>query len=512
LTHKADAARTAKGTLGFVVQSSANSLLGLLLFATLARFITKSEMGVYAALSFSIALFQVVGILGLNTAGTRFIAKLLAERERSAASAVARKIILISLGSGGVLALAHYALAPQFSFLMSQTPDFAWYFAAASMVILVHVPMLAFEGLMQGVQEYGRLATLRMLAQLVRILVSVWLLLNGWGLIGMVVGWTILGLVMVFCAVPFLGFHLDLRVGSYALAPVFKYSLPMLGASLVAFFSNSVDIFVVMTQGSPADLGVYNVAVTASGALTTILIASATATLLPAMSACFGSGGAAAVERVFHRSTRYLSLLYIPAALGLASLAWPVIWVMGGTPYRDSILPLATISISFLAYSLSTPLTITLQAIGETKRVLFVVLEATVVGSLTTVVLFPIFGIEGAALGRASLFATTLVMSFYESRKAFKPRFDLNVLWKSVVASLLMALVVYFVGSLGATAISIPVGVFLGAVIYLTMLRFLKAVKPEDIRVLNEVLLSRLGRLSGPMERVITRLLIQTGS
>jgi hypothetical protein len=75
-----------------------------------------------------------------------------------------------------------------------------------------------------------------------------------------------------------------------------------------------------------------------------------------------------------------------------------------------------------------------------------------------------------------------------------------------------MALAVYFVGSLGAAAISIPAGVFLGAVIYLLMLRVLKAVKPEDVRVLSGVLLSRLGRLSGPMERVITRLLIQTES
>ena len=45
---KADAVRAARGTLGFVVQNSANSLLGLLLFAVFARFVTKSEMGVYA--------------------------------------------------------------------------------------------------------------------------------------------------------------------------------------------------------------------------------------------------------------------------------------------------------------------------------------------------------------------------------------------------------------------------------------------------------------------------------
>jgi len=90
--------------------------------------------------------------------------------------------------------------------------------------------------------------------------------------------------------------------------------------------------------------------------------------------------------------------------------------------------------------------------------------------------------------------------------------FDLSALWKSTLASLLMASAVYSIGSLDAAAISIPAGVFLGGVIYLMILRFLRAVKPEDMRVLSEVLLSRLGRLSGPMERAITRLLIQTES
>jgi len=509
---KADATRTAKGTLGFIVQTSANSLLGLLLFAVMARFITKSEMGAYAGFSFSIALFQTVGVLGLNAAGPRFVAKMLAEGERSSASAIARKIVLISLGAGGVMAFTHYVLAPRFSFLISQTLDFAQYFATASIVVLVFVPMLVLEGLMQGVQEYGRLATLRVIAQVVRIVVSVWLLFSGLGLIGMIVGWTILGLIVVFSSVPFLRFHLDLGFGSYPLGPILKYSFPMLGASLVGFFSSTVDIFVVMIRGSPTDLGVYNVAVTASGALTTILISSASATLLPAMSAYFGSGGLAAVERVFHRSTRYLSLLYTPAAFGLASLAWPVVWIMGGPAYRDSIPSLVIISVSFLAYSLSTPLTIALQAVGETKRVLLVMLKATVVGSLTTLLLFPVFGIEGAALGRATLFTSTLVIGLYEARKVFKTMFDLGALWKSVVASLLMALAVYSIGSLGAAAISIPAGVFLGAAIYLMMLRFLKAAKPEDIRILSELLLSKLGRLSGHMERVITRLLVPTGS
>ncbi|MEM3005039.1 MAG: oligosaccharide flippase family protein, partial [Candidatus Bathyarchaeia archaeon] len=403
---KADAAKTARGALGFVVQNSANSLLGLLLFAVFARFVTKSEMGVYAGFSFTVTLFQTLGILGLNVAAPRFVAKLLAEGKRGAASAAARTILLLSLGSGAVLASIHYLLASRFSFLLSETPDYTPHFTVASAVVLVFVPMLVLEGLMQGVQEYGRLATLRVAAQVVRIVVSIWLLLNGWGLIGMILGWTTLGLLVAVCSVLFLGHHLDLGSGICPPSSILRYSLPLLGAALVAFLSSNIDIFIVMTRGSPADLGAYNVAVTASGALTTIVIASASATLLPAMSAHFGADGLAGVEKVFYKSTRYLTLLCTPAALGLASLAWPAIWIMGGPAYRDSVPSLAIISIAFLAYVLSTPVMISLQAVGETGRVLVVAAAATAVCSLVTAALFPILGIEGAALGRASLFAS----------------------------------------------------------------------------------------------------------
>ena len=508
MSFRVDASKTARGTLGFVVQNSANSLLGLLLFAIFARFVTKGEMGVYAGFSFTSTLFQSLAVLGLNFAGPRFVAKLLAEGDRLGASAVARKIMLVSLGAGGALALTHCLLAPQFSLLLSQTYNFTEFFVAASGMVLVIVPMLVVEGLMQGVQEYGRLATLKMVAQFLRVLVSVWLLLGGWGLFGMIAGWIILGVTVLLGSTILLSLHLDLAGGSYPLDPIFKYSIPMLAAGLVSFLSNSVDIFIVMTYGSPADLGTYNVAVTASGALVTILVVSATATLLPTTSACFGAGGFGAVERVFYKSTRYLALLYTPAALGLASLAWPVVWFMGGPAYRDSTLPLAIISLSFLAYSLSTPLTVSLQAVGETKRVLKIVLGGVAAGSLTAAALFPVLGILGAALGRVCLFTATLLVGLYETKKVFKPKFDLDALWKSVLASSVMAASVYLVASRGASTTTIPLGVLLGGVLYILMLRLLRAVRPEDIRVLSEVLLAKLGRFSKPLERLAERLLV----
>ncbi|MEM4251213.1 MAG: oligosaccharide flippase family protein, partial [Candidatus Bathyarchaeia archaeon] len=346
---KADAAKTARGALGFVVQNSANSLLGLLLFAVFARFVTKSEMGVYAGFSFTVTLFQTLGILGLNVAAPRFVAKLLAEGKRGAASAAARTILLLSLGSGAVLASIHYLLASRFSFLLSETPDYTPHFTVASAVVLVFVPMLVLEGLMQGVQEYGRLATLRVAAQVVRIVVSIWLLLNGWGLIGMILGWTTLGLLVAVCSVLFLGHHLDLGSGICPPSSILRYSLPLLGAALVVFLSNNIDIFVVMTQGSPSDLGAYNVAVTAYGVLGSAP-GAVSGTLFPYYSHLYPGNSTSSstkdLEYAVRKASRYVSFLTIPLAVGLAATALPAATLLAGNIYSDSAYPLAILSIS----------------------------------------------------------------------------------------------------------------------------------------------------------------------
>ncbi|MGQ9543321.1 MAG: oligosaccharide flippase family protein [Candidatus Bathyarchaeia archaeon] len=499
MTYRADAARTVKGTLGFIVQSSTNSLLGLVLFAIFARFVSKGEMGAYAGLTFTVTLMQLAGVFGMNTAATRFTAKLLAEGEKVEASGVARTILTTSTLLGGLFSLIHYLLAPHFSYFMSQSYEYTGFFQAASIIILIYTPLLVIEGLMQGVQEYWRLAMLRVIGQVFRLPVCVWLFTSGWGAYGMIVGWSVLGSIMILGALPMLRYHLDLTSGGCDLKPILKYSIPVMGAGLATYLSSSVDIFIVMSYGSPEDLGAYNVALAASGALTTILVASATATMLPATSAVYGATSVKGVDKVFYKASRYLALLFTPASFGLASLAWPVILIMGGASYKESTGPLIVMSLTFLIYALSTPAIISLTAIGETGKVLKVTLASVIVGSATAALSYPIYGITGAALGRTCLSLCTLIFGIHQARKVFNPRFDLEALTKSLSASIVMALTVYLATSNLNSVTAVPAGIMVGVTTYLVMLRATRAVRCEDLRVLGEIVSSKAWRFSEPL-------------
>ncbi|MEM3380888.1 MAG: polysaccharide biosynthesis C-terminal domain-containing protein, partial [Candidatus Bathyarchaeia archaeon] len=105
----------------------------------------------------------------------------------------------------------------------------------------------------------------------------------------------------------------------------------------------------------------------------------------------------------------------------------------------------------------------------------------------------------GAALGRACLSICTLTFGFHQARKVFSPRFDLEALAKSLLASIIMAFTVYVVTSNLSSILSMPIGVMVGVTIYVMMLRFTRAVKDEDLRVLSGAISSKAWRFSEPI-------------
>jgi len=187
------AVKTARGSVELIGQGMANIFLRLFFFIVLARMISKAEMGVYAALNMSYSLFQIIGSLGLNFAAARFVPKFLAEGNGRDASAVARRLIEISVASGIALTFIFYVSAPYLSFGLTKSLDYLEVFQVCSFVVLTVVPMIVLDVLLRGVQEFGRLAIVRVLGQILKMAISLPLLLLGYGLYDLAAGLTTLG-------------------------------------------------------------------------------------------------------------------------------------------------------------------------------------------------------------------------------------------------------------------------------------------------------------------------------
>jgi len=457
----------------------------------LARHTTKIEMGVYAGFSFTYSLFQTVGALGLNVAAVRFVAKLWAEKHVEEASAAAKTVIENVVMSAIALSVVYYLCAPYFSLISGGTFDYFHLFRAASLAVLVTIPSLVVEGLLQGIQEFGKLVIIRVGAQAVRIAVSTWLLLSGYGLMAVVAGWLMFGSILTLFPIPFIVRHINLR-GSYPFKPILTYSLPLLGSSVLLFSSHYVDLFMIMVYGTPTELGAYNVVITASGVLTLVIIGPLITTLLPAMARSCGTGGTVAVERAFFKATRYVALIYAPAACGLAALAPEAISLMAGASYLEAVVPLVIISISSLAFAFANLIAVALQAVAETARVFRMTIVAVVADAAVCFILIPRMGMVSGSVGRAIFFLVMLGGGIYEARTVLNLKFDVEAAWKFTLASIAMATSIVLSRSWCPLWTFFPLYIGLGLLAYVLALRGLRAVREEDFRMTQRMTTKRL--------------------
>jgi len=109
--------------------------------------------------------------------------------------------------------------------------------------------------------------------------------------------------------------------------------------------------------------------------------------------------------------------------------------------------------------------------------------------------LVPLTGVRGAAVlrGFAMVLSLALMLIVLKRMKLFAVAFDFEALWKSWAASSVMAVAVLGSQFFLYSKYLLPLYVLLGGVVYLVMLRFLRAVKAHDVRLIRALFSGRLG-------------------
>jgi succinoglycan exporter len=488
--------RAVRGSLSFSVQNGVNSLLGTAFFMLLARMITKTDMGVLATLGFTYTLFQTLGFLGLNVAAARYIPKLQAEGKNGASAA--KSIIQLAVASAASMTLIYAILAPQFSLLLAGMGDYKLAFGIASFVVSAGIIGTVVDAVMQGIQEYQKLAIVRVLAQIARIVVSVALLLLGYGLVAVLTGWVVSWLSLSLMCLPIISKRLSPESEeTYPHREIMQYSSPLMASQLLLLASNWIDICIVMIYVKAPELGAYNVAITASGLLGALILTPITSTLLPTISQIYGENGS--IKQALTKATRYIALLYMPAAFGLTALAAPAIRLLAGAAYGESVVPLAIISVASITHALALPIITVLQTIGDTVKVFKITTIAVIADVATCLSLIPVTGVVGASIGRCSLFLFTLIYATYEARKVIAIKFDKEAAWKAILASTIMAAPLFILQKWNSSIIVLPGYIILGAATYLLAIKALKGINGEDFSLLEQALPRRLKWIMKPV-------------
>ena len=487
------------GALSF--QSILNTLLGLVFFMFFARVVSKADMGVYGGVMLVWNALSILGGLGLVFAASHFIPYFYGRSQYGGVLKTSKYILLVSLTSSTALCVVLGVYAENFSILLFGSVKYAYLFLVTGFLSFTTVLGNVFDGFLRGLQRFGSLALYRFLAQLSRVTVSIGLLLLGLGVLAIFLGWivfyvafTVLASILTFKLlhrrIIKLSGNSSPEEDPFSFKTLFGFSLPMMVYGFVTYLSDSVDRFVVLGFLGTESLGVYTVVLTAVSSLTLAFASPLLATMIPGMSESYGRFGAGNLSSMFKLSTRYASLIFIPACFGLAVLSPLAVRVVAGLKYiGEASTPLSIISLGLILYIFSILLISTLTALGKTLKVALAVLLASLAELGFSLLLTPRFGVVGASLSRILMYACMLSLLTVLASKTVQILFDKDALKKSLTASTIMFFALFsFSSYTGYNLILLPIYIILGGTVYLIMLGLLKTLTIADLKLLAKLL------------------------
>jgi len=509
LTNLRPTARVARGATYLFAQGFFNAIVGLIYFIILTHAVSTEEMGVFALLSFILAIAQVFGTFALPSAAVKYIAQHLAENDTEKAKAVVTRVLQVGLLASAVSFLLLFILAEPMSSLIFGNVSYALLIRLIALCSLFTILNLETTSFLQGIQRMRDVALIGLAYTLISTSVGVCLLYYGWRLYAVVIGWLAGFLITSVAGLILTAKYLGVFGKPYSIKPLWNFSLPLYVSGGISFWVGWIDQLLLVsymsllygTTVAQRILGVYYVAIRAS-TVPSLFSSSIITALFPQLSELYAQQGLNSLKDAFRVSARYSVLIGFPLIVGLAALAYPVIILVAGWQYIEATDPLIIISIAALVGTL-----------GVAISPILLTLERTRIASLLAVVsvglnfflsysalAFLRLGMVGTAWARTLASIIGLVLSLYALTRYVPVSFDKEAIWKASVASALLVVAIvgldlvrmFFSPSsyhfLEFRLHLLPIYVAVGALAYFASLVGLRAIKKRDVELIYEYL------------------------
>jgi O-antigen/teichoic acid export membrane protein len=369
---------------------------------------------------------------------------------------------------------------------------------------------------LQGLQRMREVSIISMVYTLIHVPLSIFLLLVGLRLYAVVLGWVI-GLAIITSAGLALSVrYLGLTSKLYPLRPLLRFSLPLYFSGSISYFVNWVDQLVLASFTSLKTLGIYYVAVRASVVPTLFSSAIVTA-LLPLLSELYTTQGISSLRDAFRVSVRYAVLIGFPLILGVAVLAYPTIILLAGVQYAEAAVPLIIISFSAIVGTFGIAIGPILLTLERTKIVSVLSLISVAINLLFSYFALAVMHLEmvGTAWARTFSAIALLCLNLYVVSRYVPISFEKEAVWKASAASALMVLAIagfdlirmilspseyqFLVFRLHL----LPVYIVVGALAYFAAIVLLKAMKKQDLELIQEYLPHKLKWVADWLRRIV---------
>lgn len=488
MTSESSRQKFAKDIIVIAVTNFLVALRRLALLPIITKTLGAHDYGIWAQINVTLGLLMSFAQLGLTQAMVRFLA---GEKNREQ----------IQDGFHSVLSLVFLAtLVVSLLFIIFADFIATAFFGGATpivrltgVIILLHSLSWVYFSLLRTLLQMRMHSFLTVVGVYGELGIIIYLVLSGHGLLSVVVSVLIVKAILLFI----LFFLIKSRIGIkrphfLRTREYLNFGLPTIPRGMAAWALSSSDRYVIAYFLGVTSVGIYS----AGYGLGSIPIVAGSVlgfVLTPTVSKLYDEGRMSEVKTHLSYSLKYSLALAIPFVFGAALLGKQMLRVFS-TPEIASqgylIVPLIALGTLFVCTH--GVLEQILVLVKKTRIMGVAWLVAAPVNLLLNILIVPYMGILGAAITTAFAYLLALGITTYYSLKEFRFNIEWSFVFKSLIASVIMSLLVWWFDPV--TTFEVIIVVAGGIIVYTTSLVLMKGFKKEEIRFLRRLFQRTKGR------------------
>jgi stage V sporulation protein B len=443
------------------------------------------------------------------------------------------KLIIVM---GFLLSVAIFILAKPLALGVFHKPEAIIPFQAVALITPFSVITGEFKGVFQGFYQMSNLVITKAFEQSFMIIFAVLLILANFYVAGAVIG-TAIGYAVAGVAafILFRKYVWKLIKGtkrrSRRLNPpnsfdeaftfikelrlvkkLLLFSVPVVFSSLGELFMYDVGTWIIGIY-LPAQFVGYYAAASPIARLPLIISMSVATAVLPATSAALSVNNRDLIETYINQAYRYVTIVVLPASLGIAIFASPIINLLF-PGYGFGAEALEILALGMLFFTLYTVSASISQGMGKPVIPMVALAVGTIVELALSVFLVPKYGINGAAIATTIATFVLMVIVAWRTLRYVKVKLQLGDLGKIVIAAVIMAIILMFIPTTYAYTSAYHISIakilalvyiaflaLIGALIYIIVLTLIGGLKRNDVNAFM-----KLGNRLGPLSPYINKL------
>jgi O-antigen/teichoic acid export membrane protein len=467
--------RFAKDAIAMGITTVLVALSGLLTLPLITKTLHVENYGIWAQALVTVSLFGGVAGLGLPAALLRFIPAKTDKTEirEDFYSVVCLTFAIILLLSATVAAAA----APIASVFFDGATDAV---RLTALIFLVFTCTAVYLTLLRALRSVKTYALFVLLDAYGQVGLVAYLVLHDHGLLSLFYGVAALKSVILLCLIVYVGRRIGLGRPRFTnLTKYLRFGAPTIATGISWWVVQSADRYVIAGFLGATEVGIYSAGYSL-GNVFFMVIGVISLVMLPACSKLYDEGRTAELNVHLSFSVKYVLLLGIPFTVGAAIMARPILTELSTTYIASRgyyVVPLVALSIVIYGVNVIFGLPLALAKKTHIPAMAWGIAAAVNLG--LNVLLVPHFGIAAAAVTTLAGYALALVITVRYSVKEFTFPVDWLSIIKSLVASGIMAAVVWLLHP--TTRSSTVITVVAGVAVYGLALLLLRAIRREEI-------------------------------